>query len=202
MTLTPNEYQQQALTTCTVTSKNIPYMVSGLASEALEVVGMRRELPILFNTQMVKAILSGQKTVTRRPLKHRPLPKVGDVLWVRETFIHWGSDVEYGKEFHCVDYRADYQDDDPRLKEGFDEEGEPVPPMTWSPSIHMPRKFARILLEVTDVAEEDVLDITEEEARSEGFEDRLAFLKAWFSIYYESETRCHVIRFKVLEVKR
>lgn len=34
--LTPNEYQQQALTTCTETSKNIPYMVAGLASEALE----------------------------------------------------------------------------------------------------------------------------------------------------------------------
>lgn len=131
-----------------------------------------RELPILFSTDMVKAILEGRKSQTRRVVKGTPLQwleeftpsfvadpennlcpygKVGDVLWVRERWmklIHRDRESEYGypTEVHSPE----------KLK--------------WKPSIHMPKDIARIWLEVTDVRVERLQDINEEDAIEEGVE--------------------------------
>lgn len=150
-----------------------------------------RERPILFNEQMVRAILEGRKTVTRRVMKPQPdflgsmvdpntpfktldaglharitcpYGEPGDRLWVREA---WEADAQ-------VDAIA------PRDLS----QGEPIwYPADFSvrqtgcsmiskgrgrPSIHMPRWASRILLEITAVRVERLQDISEEQALAEG----------------------------------
>jgi len=113
-----------------------------------------KERPILFSTEMVKAILDGRKTMTRRVVKDpykyitipRPSPygRVGDRLWVRETFVIDADGMP--------DYRAD-------CDSGV---------IAWRPSIFMPRKLSRITLEITSVRVERLQEITEEDAIKEG----------------------------------
>jgi uncharacterized protein YhfF len=126
---------------------------------------MTKERPILFSAPMVRAILSGRKTQTRRRVKPQhgfspsmrtaeycaqisPYGAPGDRLWVRETFLHVA-------DFHGKDvtwYRAD---DD-------------TFPGQWKPSIFMPRAASRITLEVTGVRVERLNEMPPEDARSEG----------------------------------
>lgn len=153
-----------------------------------------RERPILFSAPMVRAILAGRKSQTRRvvkptmtaprvaPLYMKPwvidgewqeddqgLPcwagehpdyptgekwfscpygKPGDQLWVRETWHLWGP-----PERQILEYRADCSDPDQ---------------YTWKPSIHMPRKYSRITLDITGVRVERLQDISEADAQAEG----------------------------------
>ena len=125
-----------------------------------------KERPILFNTDMVRAILDGRKTQTRRIVKPQPLEggKVdstwirpfakGQRLWVRESWAWYPLDHDPT----CVIYRADYP------------HGTPCPPEyeRWRPCIHMPRWASRILLEVTAVRVERLQDISEADAQAEG----------------------------------
>jgi hypothetical protein len=78
----------------------------------------------------------------------------GDRLWVRET---WGGDDCSGYA-----YRADHPD-----WARFQGDGE-QPDSAWRPSIHMPRRASRLLLEVTSVRAERLHDISEEDAIAEG----------------------------------
>ncbi|MEW3783125.1 hypothetical protein ACM74W_01850 [Pseudomonas aeruginosa] len=152
-----------------------------------------KERPILFTGPMVRAILEGRKTVTRRVVKPQPdflgsmvdpntpfktldaglharitCPhgEPGDRLWVREA---WAADAQ-------VDAIA------PRDLS----QGEPIwYPADFSvrqtgcsmiskgrgrPSIHMPRWASRILLEITAVRIERLQDISEKQALAEGVE--------------------------------
>lgn len=118
--------------------------------------------PILFNTEMVRAILDGRKTVTRLVIKDQhqweldtltdifaciePPYQVGDILYIRETFAQAGE--------HIFWYKSD---DNPQLRN-----------ILWSPSIHMPKEAARIFLRVTDVRVERLQDITGEQVLKEG----------------------------------
>ena len=151
-----------------------------------------KERPILFSAPMVRAILEGRKTVTRREVKKQaaldclaagfepdflalpgnsdlcPYGKLGDRLWVRETFAfadksgshdaapdeHWRP-ARPGMEPEI--YRCWYRASDGHTADGF-----------WKPSIHMPRWASRILLEITDVRVERLQDITEDQAKAEG----------------------------------
>ena len=143
---------------------------------------MSRVLPILFNTEMVQAILDGRKTVTRRILKHdtralldspfcKKHPEVpdkqiieklckspyeqGDVLYVRET---WCSRYDGEKYFYFAD-KCTKREEKKLLDYGE---------VKWRPSIHMPKEAARIFLKVKDVRVERLQDITEKQAESEG----------------------------------
>lgn len=120
------------------------------------------EKPILFNTEMVRAILDSRKTQTRRIVKNQSLTEEclkicgkpfypGDVLWVRETWTVWSRTFGTMPAFH---YKAD---------------GEDLKNVKWHPSIHMPKEAARIFLRVTDICCERLQDITEQDARAEGF---------------------------------
>lgn len=90
--------------------------------------------PILFNTEMVRAILAGEKTCTRRIAKSEKPPfVVGDILYVRETWCintfgtHSRADWPNGA---CPEMDCDDQ---------------------WHPSIHMGKDIARIFLRVKSV---------------------------------------------------
>lgn len=166
---------------------------------------MSREIPIIFNGDMVRAILSGQKTQTRRPVKVQPhgagswvqhgdkwaFPNVnpycsarcpfgqpGDLLWVRETWSQI-DDTEFGGE-RWIDYRATpkYPESSGRRPAGWDDEPENTP-LRWRPSIHMPRWASRILLRVTAVRVERVQDISERDAVAEGVEPVLDGYKCY-----------------------
>lgn len=142
-----------------------------------------KERPILFSAPMVRAILDGRKTVTRRPVKGSalkwleefapefvalsanelcPFGQIGDRLYVRETcFIndYREAAVPEGERADCeIHYRADGVPD-------FEGEEELI---RWRPSIHMPRWASRILLEITDVRVERLQEITYEQAAAEG----------------------------------
>lgn len=142
-----------------------------------------KERPILFSAPMVRAILAGAKTQTRRVVKDRhidaappaclfqwlrercPYGQPGDRLWVRETWQH--ANFPFGPyDDSCqVFYRADYMDD----PHGPDGEKSPEGKYrNWKPSIHMPRSASRILLEITSVRVERLQDISESDACAEG----------------------------------
>lgn len=152
-----------------------------------------KERPILFSAPMVRAILEGRKTVTRREVKKKaaldclaagfepaflalpgnadlcPYGKVGDRLWVRETWycdhlevtrgpylkpddLDIGEALNNGTLVYAADGLAPYEQEQP----------------TWKPSIHMPRWACRILLEITDVRVERLNAISDEQALAEG----------------------------------
>jgi hypothetical protein len=128
-----------------------------------------KERPILFSTIMVKAILEGRKTQTRRIMKIQPDGRgtrctnvhfedwhgrelkcpygwVGDLLWVRETW----QKIEGNR----IIYKAD-----PIIWGG-----------KWKSSIFMPKQFSRIKLQITDIRVEKLCDISEEDAMAEGID--------------------------------
>lgn len=156
--------------------------------------------PILFNTEMVQAILDGRKTCTRRVIKpqweecphckyvhneyiydkmaenaycarcgyplvpERRAPyQPGDILYVRETWCGWYLPL-VGMHY-C--YRATEPDGNKRpTSPEYDCDVEKI---SWHPSIHMPKKAARIWLKVTNVSVERLQEITEAQTEEEGF---------------------------------
>ena len=152
--------------------------------------------PILFNTEMVQAILEGRKTVTRRPVKtqpngemhrlhadscfpgcfaeagsgrvYRPPYMAGDALYVRETWAR--LDVSPGGNFRpngVYYYKA----------------GPIMPPegalKKWRPSIHMPRDAARIFLRVTMVRAERLRDMVLGDVLMEGIKEAPDYDETW-----------------------
>lgn len=139
------------------------------------------EKPILFTGEMVRAVLDGRKTQTRRVIKPQPgllgpkdIPLLlyycpygqpGDRLWVRES---WSVDMSMDHlkpsdvpEDSIVYYRANTDKDWERQSTG-------QVMGKKRPSIFMPRWASRINLEITDIRVERVQDITEEDAKAEG----------------------------------
>ena len=134
------------------------------------------EHPILFSAPMVRALLSGKKTVTRRLSKSWLKVKAGDQLWVRETHAE-GCD-EYGIELmiyaadngakiiaaRADDLNRNYELIDGKFGEHYGRHGD-----TWTPSIHMPRWASRITLQATEDARvEKLQEITKADAIAEG----------------------------------
>ncbi len=157
--------------------------------------------PILFNTDMVRAILDGRKTVTRRLIKPQPKSKLC-YTFAGSDCGTWGYPSKtahefWGEEFKLPDditeeelkkkWNPPYHTDDilyvretwspvfvvPRryLYKVGCEEAENLP-IKWHPSIHMPKEAARIWLKVKDVRVERLREITTEQARAEGCDGR------------------------------
>jgi len=130
-----------------------------------------KEHPLIFSSEMVRAILDGRKTQTRRvPVERYRNWKVGDKIWVRETWAikDCGCRVSLKKEIWPNGWpikRLQYIASDKapsKTKRGT--------PYWWNkrPSIHMPKWAARIFLEITGLRDERVQDISWEDAKSEG----------------------------------
>ena len=151
---------------------------------------MSRVLPILFNTEMVRAILDGRKTVTRRCVKPKRKDACGfNVVHRRSDNAFMGiyefdeneneygdpqtppyevGDILYVRETWCNANKEGVEPDyyyfaDTFICEDYDERE-----WKWSPSIHMPKEAARIWLKVTDVRVERLQDIDEDGAKEEG----------------------------------
>ena len=139
-----------------------------------------KERPILFSGPMVRAILDGRKTQTRRVAKPLditcPYGSPGDRLWVRET---WTPDHAAFYPHFPVCYRAGFGPEYER-KNGhvWSSEQNAWFPWKWRPSIHMPRWASRITLEITGVRVERLNDISEEDAIAEGIH-QFAALSLW-----------------------
>ena len=140
------------------------------------------ERPILFSAPMVRALLDGSKTQTRRVMKIQPthfnpvgVPRLaqsvgnsdviacpygqpGDQLWVKET--HWRDD-----EDGAILYAANSVDlavvDQNKHETGS-------PRYNWKPSIFMRREYSRITLEVVSARVERLNDISRGDAMAEG----------------------------------
>lgn len=202
---------------------------------------------MIFNGDMVRAILDGRKTQTRRVMKPQPDPcpaprsghwwpsnvfktmlhveeemqngkggwgglvgdacpfgAVGDRIWVRET---WAEAVAGAPDLKL--YRANYPEHVPTHYENVP----PADEIRWTPSIHMPRWASRLTLEITGVRVEQLRDLSEDDAKSEGitppsggvlpgWEYRINFRDLWMSIYgadnWEANPWVWVIEFKVV----
>ncbi len=147
--------------------------------------------PILFNTEMVRAILDGRKTATRRVCTEaddiREFSTNGYAYWMKgRAFKSWDNLVAelkrekktympgdilwvretwaknaYGGYFYKADGKCEV--------------------FSWHPSIHMPKEAARLFLRVTAVRVERLQDITESQAADEGTEDPYEYQDpAWY----------------------
>jgi len=214
--------------------------------------------PILFSAPMVRAILDGRKTQTRRVVKPQPtvtengcprwgtydgrkmhmVPRragggsavtmtdligeycpygrVGDQLWVRETWHPFGT----GKHPNWMSDRVLYRADNEGLQPFDGCASHPLPsPVEWSgrqtsawkPSIFMPRWASRLTLEITSVRVEQVADITTKDCAAEGVQlepgrdtEHLKrdFIELWDSINakrgygWSANPWCWVVAFK------
>ncbi len=152
--------------------------------------------PILFNTDMVRAIQDGRKTVTRRIIK---LPGKGYSLTgntvglpYKKGMVYLYAECKNQQNLIVSSIKCPYRANDILyVRETWGEWtggyiykawNEPFPqpgchPGTkWHPSIHMPKEAARIFLKVTDVRMERLQDITEEQAECEGGIDNRGFI--------------------------
>lgn len=152
-----------------------------------------KERPILFSGAMVKAILEGKKTQTRRVIKPQPASvwtearmdngvacfgapwvkgihvmncpygRPGDRLWVRET---WGlsAAIPMGFQRSAIDAHGVSLDRGDLAYRA----DEPSGRWCWRPSIHMPRWASRLTLEIADVRVERLQAITKADALAEG----------------------------------
>ena len=146
--------------------------------------------PILFNTEMVRAILDGRKTETRRI----PSKKIRDKWFDYDEWVMAVATPESTsmteKEFY-EQYLPYHTDDTLYVRETWSDLkyaggihkryvykasdtypfGEKyICKFRWKPSIHMPKEAARIFLRVTNVRVERLQEITEEQVYEEGFQ--------------------------------
>ena len=167
--------------------------------------------PILFNTEMVRAILDGRKTCTRRIVKDG-IPD--DAMWGYTAFTTKGyiscrgvhadeyvegffklpyqsEDILYVRETwgHPISLNSNKQyvfRADKIAESGFKNDSH-----IWHPSIHMPKEAARIWLKVTDVRVERLQDMTDDDAEAEGCFDytstALGFPDVWDSTIKKSD---------------
>lgn len=139
--------------------------------------------PIKFNHEMVRAILAGTKTQTRRPLKHVPEGRVDNYRNIEKDFwkpfcksLLGGEDLLVGNRIKCPfgkvgdrlwvkeaysfdeNLKPIYRDDGVSLEKGI----------SWNSPSTMLKWNSRITLEITDIRVERVQEITHEDAIAEG----------------------------------
>ncbi|HBX5813164.1 TPA: morphogenetic protein [Klebsiella pneumoniae] len=160
-----------------------------------------KERGMIFNAEMVRAILDGRKTQTRRIMAPQPADDIERCIFPNPEAIGWKSSLRhkhgsttahfchYGKPGDRIwvretwnkyggllTYRADHDWIDDMRKET-------VCTAKWVPSIHMPRWASRILLEITDVRVERLNSISQEDAQAEGLE-----LTGWRPTYSDQDS--------------
>nr|UVM83626.1 MAG: ASCH domain protein [Bacteriophage sp.] len=169
--------------------------------------------PILFNTEMVRAILDGRKTCTRRVIKPQPQSRLCYTYagshkgcigkW---TYPNRGAHEFWGEEYKLPENIKDeelskqwnppYHTDDilyaretwKKAPNGYfyyeDWQRNDIADVTkWKPSIYMPKDAARIWLKVTDVRVERLQDMTDDDAEAEGCFDYTSTALGFFDVW-------------------
>lgn len=174
-----------------------------------------KERPILFSDEMVRAILEGRKSQTRRVLKYQlpsgvevksvapwadglyriehtpdPLPGGGQIIAARVCCPYGvpGDRLWIRESWSCADPKREAEYPAAGEQDVYYRATESYPDqLRWRPSIHMPRWASRLILELTDVRVERLQEISEEDAKAEGV--TLVCMKGW------EESRKYRIRF-------
>ena len=161
-----------------------------------------KEHPIIFSTDMVKAILDGRKTMTRRVIKPQPTlsafnfapylwkgtnfdkmmleskcpyGQVGDRLWVRETFTDlWCSCIDLGDLI--------YKATPPNAK---------FTVSRWRPSIHMPRWASRLDIPIDELGVGLLRETSLADAHREGFNTLEEFIRTFLALNHLSQDADH-----------
>ena len=170
---------------------------------------------IIFSTKMIEAIFYKNKTQTRRIMKPQPIfdpagqtftrPRktiyaIGDVIWVRETFRR-----ALDEKIRQIDYKAQIPDTLFGLKSNNNYEIDLIKWSRWIPSIHMPENIARLFLRVVDLKAERIQDISTENAKSEGFENKEQFCAYWDELYslgvysWDQNPWVWIVEFKLID---
>lgn len=171
---------------------------------------MSRVLPILFNTEMVRAILDGRKTCTRRLVKPQPKSKLcytfagsdSDTWGYPNRTAHeiWGEEFKLPNDITEEElskrWNPPYHTDDilyvretwKKAPNGYyyyeDWKRNDIADVTkWKPSIYMPKDAARIWLKVTDVRVERLQDMTDDDAEAEGCFDYTSTALGFFDVW-------------------
>lgn len=144
--------------------------------------------PMLFNTEMVQAILDGRKTVTRRCVKPKSKNAYGFFVLTNKSDGSFAGVYDYDEDENAFDKpqkQPAYKGDILYVRETWGRYSvcEGVVPdiyykadakapqkIKWIPSIHMPKEAARLFLRVTDVRVEQLHDINFYGILSEGIE--------------------------------
>ncbi|MGR7031555.1 hypothetical protein ACU632_17135 [Klebsiella aerogenes] len=165
------------------------------------------ERGMIFNGEMVRALLSGRKTQTRRPVKfpvhdknlgcelagnelagelsagnylNSAFGKPGDRIWVRETFRVHSRATDVATLVYKASVRNSWTEQTHRVPVSVC--NKPATPEKWTPSLHMPRWASRILLEITDVRVERLNSIHDVDAMREGIQNLTTCSHADFGI--------------------
>lgn len=178
--------------------------------------------PILFNTEMVRAILDGRKSCTRRIIKPQPQSRLC-YTFAGSDCGTWGYPSKTAHESWGDEYRLPEDITDEELKRRWnppyhtgdilyvretfiqaaahtfwykaDDKAWMSKDLLWKPSIHMPKEAARIWIKVTDVRVERLQDITEDGAKAEGAIDNRGFIHSPENEYDRIHTaRDHFIK--------
>ncbi|MDU2022083.1 MAG: hypothetical protein E6736_17800 [Leclercia adecarboxylata] len=185
-----------------------------------------KERGMIFNGEMVRAILDGRKTQTRRIVSDRHLNLIDVGSQIGECYpLECGIDHENSQSYyreHCpfggigdrIWVRETFGDCGVRLVYRADaDDGAKCKVERWTPSIHMPSWVSRILLEITDVRVEKLASVRDEDAGKEGYpadpspygggmDKWLWFRQLWDGIYPEQSFKHNpwvwVIEFKVV----
>lgn len=176
-----------------------------------DVKSATRARPILFQDELVSAILEGRKTETRRLVKPRdPYPgrvdgfdtcprllETGEWAWLLGGCTHAAiGGSPFGEAGDRLWVRECHVLVDGPCWSGLPKTPEPgghrwayyrtgfdrCPPKRWRPSIHMPRWASRLTLEVDEVRIERLQDLDEDGAVAEGFTDASGLRTVWDGI--------------------
>jgi hypothetical protein len=173
---------------------------------------MQKESPILFQGEMVSAILSGKKTQTRRLVKlpldiENPMVEISAITPPDHFRIRGTCDGRYGEWLYrqpyrvgdilwvreCFGWNPDFSDGiSPcyRADKGHEHDG-----IKWKPSIHMPRSVCRLRLEVTGCRIERLQEISERDAAAEGVEsvDDQVVYKTYYKNYQDNKPNSFIL---------
>jgi hypothetical protein len=176
---------------------------------------MSKDKPMLFSTDMVKAILTGSKTETRRTSGLEQINRCPndwaniDIKWVAEKAFFTAINRKSGDilEIKCpygtihseIWIRETWRHLDLGSDSGVvykaSENGkawqENSEDWTWKPSIQMPKKFARIWLKIEHIGIDRLNNISNESAIAEGIEGKENDIQYSYKDYLSDEVECY-----------